>query len=378
MEKTVAFLFMIATAALFSFRSIDIQEQDQSPNTYSVIADTIPPANEHWSYSANGETIEIRREHGKITELIVDGQEINPEDHQKYQDRIQKLMEAVPPPPPLPPVPAAPSVPEAAPQPPTPPLAPDVPTAPSAPLPDALPEPPLPPAPPMPPSPPKPPVEGKHSHHAEAATYAEQLAAMERELLHQNRERQARMEFMEEEAQLRAEKLQLEQEEMAKQQQIHNNQLVMEQRALAKQIRNDQRAKVQIMQERISAQQVEQAREHHEYALKLHEAQRSLQNSQAERMEALRSKLKQSALRYHEFSPQQQADAFYDQLKQDGYLKPGGSVRIKLNKQQLKINGKKQPAEIFKRYRNLYQQLYPSDNGTLDLQYRYRHIHREI
>ena len=87
----------------------------------------------------NGQTIEVTKENNQISELKIDGKLISPAEYSKYQAELEMATPPPPPPPPLPPPP--------------PPMGfPGVPTPPSPPSPNGFPTPPTPPTPPCPPS----------------------------------------------------------------------------------------------------------------------------------------------------------------------------------------------------------------------------------
>ncbi len=83
----------------------------------------------------DGNTIEMTVENGNVVELIIDGDEIPQEDYPEYAEVMEELLSEMPPPPPPPPAP------------PTPPGAPAPESPAAAPVPPGAPAPPVPPAP---------------------------------------------------------------------------------------------------------------------------------------------------------------------------------------------------------------------------------------
>lgn len=140
MEKTIALVLLAALAALFTLRAHTppalteaLLEIVETPKNW--LQPTVPPETAAWQMPADTvpatkkergrilhddgtQSVEIETEAGKMSRLVIDGQEIPPADFGKYSELTEKILrEATPPPtPPAPPMPAWAPKPPAAPR----------------------------------------------------------------------------------------------------------------------------------------------------------------------------------------------------------------------------------------------------------------------
>ncbi|MCB9081266.1 MAG: M56 family metallopeptidase [Lewinellaceae bacterium] len=135
MEKTTVTCVILCVMGLVALRVDPMQANEPAGGTSTWVnnvpepgiqADTLPPFNVTVNSDKNGREIRVKIREGKIDYLRVDGKVIPPEEYSKYEAEVEEMIKNVPPPPPPPPAPMAPPAPRApgVPPPPPPPPAP--------------------------------------------------------------------------------------------------------------------------------------------------------------------------------------------------------------------------------------------------------------
>ena len=375
MEKLIVALLILSSIFLLAFQAVQTDETSQtapqeavpqiSSSTPAGVVDTVPKKSEATSRiitTFDGQEIEIFSKNGMLQELIVNGKAIDEADRAQYQELVERVYASIPAPP-APPIPPGPPVPSA-------------PTAPPAP-----PTPPLPPSPPVPPAPPAPPSGIHDRHHAESNAWHEEHLLELEQLLWEEKELEQKQE---EQIQWQRERLsELEYEALAHQlqlQQIEEDQHQVEDKMLAEKLHRQHRlqmeSKLEQQQQKTAALQARAKEYQHELQRQHEQKVASLKAKMQEERQYLEALAKNQVMdRSRELEQLKQELAHKELLKmlrEDGFVK-NGSVKLKLNRDRLRINGIRQPQDVFEKYLKLYLQANPDTNGDFDLQFHHRH-----
>jgi beta-lactamase regulating signal transducer with metallopeptidase domain len=320
-------------------------------------SDTLPDETARYRFNRDGQDIEARLENGRLRELMVDGKEVPTKEFGLWEDRLASWIEAIPQPEPLPTPPA--------------------------------PEPPLPPeegvdvAPPAPPSPA--PFDGEYftgkdqpirikTHQLEDGTMEIVLVRPDRPdtVLRFNPEEHVQlllddleviagdekllelngkvfsnigMEDFDAEAFLeRITEGELNEEELRDQMEEARREMEEKRDEMHEAMEEYRKARQQAMAEYREAQR-EAREEYQETMEKIRRAQREAQAQEREaRREAMREMLQQREERQRRLE---------EELISDGLIDDPRNYKLDLNESRLKVNGKKQPEELYRKYRAL-------------------------
>lgn len=116
MEKMIATALIIGAVSLLSMRAdatVAPVSDSTTPWQAVIPADTIPAGKITIREEKNGQSMEAKLEDGKIVSIQMDGQPVADSDFHLYEDRINELLEKLPPAPPRPPRPMTPPPPPA-------------------------------------------------------------------------------------------------------------------------------------------------------------------------------------------------------------------------------------------------------------------------
>lgn len=334
-------------------------EQNFGPQTITVqVIDTIPQGKVNLKLTKDGERIEAKLNNGKIQELKVNGK-VQPEsNYDAYLPILEEVMNSTPPVPPVPPV-APPAM-----VPPTPPAPPGALSPPAAPAAPAALSPPTPPTAPAVISTGSSRVEVKTETDENGNTFVfvttdeedkpmeikvtsgdmpkviingEEIDSDENlifisendEVFEFNTGQQKRLEAkvarVKEGQERMAEsqmKMAVRQEQMTRQ--VAERQAAMEQRA--------------VEMEKLHAERMQ-------------ESQKRLEENQA-KLEAQQEKREQLRVQREKANR-----AIVEEMLKDGLLESVDNYSIELNDQSLKINGKKQPNSVFKKYKKMFENI---------------------